>query len=193
MFLHDPYFFIRGGLYLAACEFLYRIYSRPRGPQEVFRARWNYRGLVWVSVVGNAFFLRQILSGNGSRWLGEGLTWVFFATAAVGLAWFPGVVAVDQAGVEHYTLLRRSKRIRWSNVIVVNETWVESPLDPWSGGQRTTLLGNDGTEIRFSEWNAKQDRFEWWIRNYVPARCFGAVPRASFTGDWPSGQGTHSP
>jgi hypothetical protein len=29
MFLHDPYFLIRGGLYLAACEFLYRICAGP--------------------------------------------------------------------------------------------------------------------------------------------------------------------
>jgi len=35
MFLHDSYFLIRGGLYLAACEFLYRIYCRPRPSSRV--------------------------------------------------------------------------------------------------------------------------------------------------------------
>jgi hypothetical protein len=185
MFLHDPYFLIRGGLYLAACEFLYRIYFRPRGPQEVFRASWSYRAIVWVSVVGSAFFLWQIAIGNGSQWLSDSLTWMFFATAAVSLAWFPGVILADEAGVEQRRLLRRRKRIPWSDVIAINQKWEESSLDPWSGGQRTALLGNDGTEICFSEWSVKQDRFEWWIRNHVPAQCFGAVPPKSITGNWP--------
>jgi len=185
MFLQDPYFLVRGGLYLAACEFLYRIYSRPRGPQEVFRASWYYRGSVWVSVVGSAFFLSQIAIGNGSQCLSEVLPWVFLAAGAVGLACFPGVVAVDEAGVEQRRFLRHRKRISWSDVIAVTQKWEESSLDPWSGGQRTTLLGNDGTEIRLSEWDEGQDRFEWWIRNNIPAPCFGAFPPRPIMGNWP--------
>jgi hypothetical protein len=117
--------------------------------------------------------------------LNEGLTWLFFATAAVGLAFFPGVVAVDEAGVEQRRLLRRRKRIPWSDVIAVNQKWEEDSLDPWSGGQRTTLLANDGTEIRFSKWNVKQDRFEWWVRGHVPASSLTPVQPKFITGNWP--------
>ncbi|GEM_PF-3289291 len=96
MFLHDPYFLIRGGLYLAACEFLHRIYSRPRGPQEVFRASWSYRGLAWISVVVSTYFLWQIATGYASRTLNSIWTWAFFILAVIGLIQFPSVVAADE-------------------------------------------------------------------------------------------------
>lgn len=185
MFLHDPYFLIRGGLYLAACEFLYRIYSRPRGAQEGFRASWSYRIPVWLSVVGSGFFLWQIANGDATRTLHERLAWTLFVMAAGGLAWFPGVILADEAGVEQRRLLHRRKRIAWSEVIAVSQEWEEDSLDPWSGGQRTTLLANDGTEIRFSEWNVKQDRFEWWVRGHVPASSLTPVQPMFITGNWP--------
>src|SRR5271157_1025800 len=185
MFLHDPYFLIRGGLYLAACEFLYRIYSRPSGPQEGFRASWNHRIPVWLSVVGSGFFLWQIATGHASRTLNDRLTWTVFVMAAVCLAWFPGVILADEAGVEQRRLLHRRKRIAWSDVIAVNQKWEKSFLDPRSSGQRTTLPGSDGTAICFSEWSVKQDRFQWWIRNHVTTRYSIPELPKSITGNWP--------
>jgi len=185
MLLYDSHFLIRGGLYLAACEFLYRIYCRPRGLQEAFRASWKYRIPVWIAVVASVFLLRQIAHANVMRTLHDPLTWILFAMAAVGLACFPSVVLADEAGVEQRRVLRRRTRMAWTDVVVVNQEWEESFLDPWSGGQRTALLSREGTEIRFTEWNAKQDRFEWWMRTHIPPECFGAAPPASITGNWP--------
>jgi hypothetical protein len=79
----------------------------------------------------------------------------------------------------------RRKCIGWSDVIAVTQHWEESPFDPWSGGQSTTILGRDGTKIRFSQWNVKQDRFEWWLRNHIPLKCFAAGQTRSTTENRP--------
>jgi hypothetical protein len=188
MVLNDAYFLIRGGLYLAACEFLYRIYSRPRGPQEVFRVSWAYHGLAWISVVASSYFFWQIAAGHASSALNDIWSWVFFLSAVILLIQFPSVVTVDEAGIERRSFLGRRERILWSDVIAVKQKWEESPLDPFFSGQRAALMGKDGTKICFSEWNVKQDRFEWWIRNRVPAQRFVSIPPKPIIGNWPLGQ-----
>lgn len=74
MFLHDSYFLIRGGLYLAACEFLYRIYCRPRPqfPRVFLRRMRRESGSGALCVVPRWFPSGQPRSTTGNWPSGQG-------------------------------------------------------------------------------------------------------------------------